>query len=178
MRFLNLLCVCLLALIIGCTSGRKLDPQSVESLRKGMSINEVERLIGPPEHISTAEGGKTYYMYYHSIVGGAFGYAKGKMHKLNLTFTNSRLTHIDKTISHQSGFLTVKTDKIESGRYSDSPREQRVQPRNSTSSEPRGASGPARSYEDRKKQIFDMYLNKEITRDEYFEMRRELDRTR
>ena len=34
------------------------------------------------------------------------------------------------------------------------------------------------SYEDKKKQLLDMYLQKEITKEEYFELRRELDKTK
>ena len=176
MKFLHLLTIGLIVFIIGCASaGRKLDPQAVNRLKEGMTISQVEQLIGPPEHISTAEGGKTYYMYFHGSASGAFGYVKGKSHRLNLTFTDSRLTHIDKAISHQSGFMTVKTDKVESGKYSDSDSvlKKAVSPnpnkRNPTYSN---------SYEDKKKQLLDMYLQKEITKEEYFELRRELDKTK
>ena len=34
------------------------------------------------------------------------------------------------------------------------------------------------SYEGKKKQLLDMYLQKEITKEEYFELRRELDKTK
>ena len=34
------------------------------------------------------------------------------------------------------------------------------------------------SYEEKKKQLLDMYLQKEITKEEYFELRRELDKTK
>ena len=34
------------------------------------------------------------------------------------------------------------------------------------------------SYEDKKKQLLDMYLQKEITKEEYFELRRELDKSK
>jgi outer membrane protein assembly factor BamE (lipoprotein component of BamABCDE complex) len=176
MKFLHLLSIGLIVFIIGCASaGRKLDPQAVNSLKEGMTISQVEKLIGPPEHISTAEGGKTYYMYFHGSAGGAFGYVKGKSHRLNLTFTHSRLTHIDKAITHQSGFMSVKTDKVEAGKYSDSDRV----PQKAISPEPTKIN-PAysNSYEDKKNQLLDMYLQKEITKEEYFELRRELDKTK
>ena len=176
MNFLHLLSIGLIVFIIGCASaGRKLDPQAVNRLKEGMTISQVEQLIGPPEHISTAEGGKTYYMYFHGSASGAFGYVKGKSHRLNLTFTGSRLTHIDKAISHQSGFMSVKTDKVESGKYSDSDS---VQRKPAASLPTRVNSSPSDSYEDKKKQLLDMYLQKEITKEEYFELRRELDKTK
>ena len=37
---------------------------------------------------------------------------------------------------------------------------------------------PVVSYEDKKKQLLDMYLQKEITKEEYFELRKELDKTK
>lgn len=39
-------------------------------------------------------------------------------------------------------------------------------------------SRPKATYEDKKKQLLDMYLQKEITKEEYFELRRELDKTK
>ena len=173
MKILNLISLGIIIFIFGCASGgRKLDPQAVNKLQEGMTMNQVEQLIGPPEHISTAEGGKTYYMYYHGSVGGAFGYAKGKTHMLNLTFTGPRLTHIDKSITHQSGFLSMKTDKVESGKYSDSQRVQEVP--TSPAAPVRVNSTPSASFEEKKEKLLDMYLNKEITKEEYFELRRDL----
>jgi hypothetical protein len=37
---------------------------------------------------------------------------------------------------------------------------------------------PTATYEDKKKQLLDMYLQKEITKEEYFELRKELDKTK
>ena len=176
MKFLHLLSAGLIVFIIGCaSSGRELDPQAVNRLKEGMTISQVEKLIGPPEHISTAEGGKTYYMYFHGSASGAFGYVKGKSHRLNLTFTGSRLTHIDKAILHQSGFMNVKTDKVESGKYSDSDSVQKK----AISPEPTKRKPTySNSYDDKKMKLLDMYLKKEITKEEYFKLRRELDATK
>jgi hypothetical protein len=42
----------------------------------------------------------------------------------------------------------------------------------------RSKQNDAMTYEDKKKQLLDMYLKKEITKEEYFELRRELDKTK
>ena len=175
MNFINILLFCFLTFLIGCSVGRKLDPNAVSSLRKGMTISQVEQLIGPPVYISTAEGGKTYYNYHYGTGTNIMGYGKAKSQTLNLTFTNSRLTHIDKTLTHSSGFFGMKTDKVESGKYSDSDS---VQRKPAASLPTRVNSSPSGSYEGKKKQLLDMYLQKEITKEEYFELRRELDKTK
>jgi outer membrane protein assembly factor BamE (lipoprotein component of BamABCDE complex) len=103
--------------ITGCaSSGRELSQEDVAQLGIGMTSNQVERLIGTPENISSAEGGKTYYLYYHGSAVGFMGATKGKMHMLNLTFDSRMiLTHIDKNITHKSSkpFGSSQTDKIE-----------------------------------------------------------------
>ena len=107
-------------LLLGCaSSGRKLNPEAVNQLQVGMTKQQVMQLIGYPEHITTGEGGKTYFVYYHGSTVGLVG-AKGEMHMLNLTFgPDFRLIHVDKSITHQKArlFGPTRTTEIEQGKY-------------------------------------------------------------
>ena len=116
--------VLLLALIflLGCSSGgRKLNPEAVNQLQVGMTKQQVMQLIGNPEHITTGEGGKTYFIYWHGSAGGFNPVvATGKMHRLNLIFgPDFRLIHVDKSITHQKAplFGPSRTTEIEQGKY-------------------------------------------------------------
>ena len=158
--------------LFGCASGgRAINPDDVAKLKEGMSINQVESLIGKPEHINTGEGGKTYYLYYHGRVVGFMGLAKGQTKMLNLTFNaNDKLVHIDNSTVHQSSvpFGSTKTSKIE-----------RLEPSPVDASKPVSENRPIEvnspkssnvSNDDLKEQIraiIRKFSNGEISRDEY-----------
>lgn len=161
-----------LVFLFGCASGgRELNPDDVDKLKEGMTISQVESLIGKPEHINTGEGGKTYYLYYHGSVIGFMGAAKGQTNMLNLTFNASdKLVHIDNSTVHQSSvpFGSTKTSKIE-----------RFEPSSVDASKPVSESRPIEvnspkssnvSNDDLKEQIraiIRKFSNGEISRDEY-----------
>ena len=121
MKIITCLSLIVQLLLISCaSSGRELNRDDVAKLSIGMTSTQVEQIIGRPEHVSTGEGNKTYYLYYHGSAVGFMGATKGNMHMLNLTFDRRMiLVHIDKNITHKSSkpFGSSQTDRIEKGKY-------------------------------------------------------------
>ena len=105
-------------ILLGCaSSGREIQPEDISKLKEGMSIQDVELLLGLPEHISPGEEGKFYYLYYHGSVVGFMGASQSETHMLNLTFDSSGiLVHIDNQTIHKASkpFGSSKTTQIDS----------------------------------------------------------------
>ena len=104
--------------LLGCaTSGREINPDDIAKLEEGMSIQEVEMILGLPEHISTGEEGKFYYLYHHGSAVGFMGASKSETVMLNLTFDSTgTLAHIDNQTIHKASkpLGSTKTTHIDS----------------------------------------------------------------
>ena len=179
MKILHLIFISFLFYLLGCvTSGRKIDPEAARQLKKGMSITQVEQLMGSPENIATAEGGKTYYQYSYTSGSSIYGFSKGKMQMINLTFTDSKLTNIDNKTTHTSGFFGNLKTKIETVDYSNTNSTESDEGKVVTPSSSNFDTRSNISYRDKKAKLLDMYINNNITEQQYSELLKKLDKNK
>jgi len=177
MKNLYLISLSLIVLVLtSCSSGRKLDPQALNKLKEGMTMVQVKNLLGPPEHVQRMQQGTESWIYSHMSMVGFAGFHSSKMNTLTLQFSGSKLTDIQKSNTKGGGFWLNNKTQTEWGNYSNSPTEKSVPQKPTLPGKTKTSSSG--SYEDKKKQLLDMYLQKEITKEEYFELRRELDKTK
>ena len=95
-KFQILFTITALILLAGCaSSGKNFSWEDAGTLEKGMSPDQVQAIMGPPQTVSE-DGTITTWMYHYTH---ATAYGSGESKMLTITFINGKMTNSTRTTS-------------------------------------------------------------------------------